>query len=73
MRNTIGEGTMCQRERQLIKLALSYALSNLDDINEVFSDDEVVNGFIKIYSHRDSEILREVEEQEILDLIDLFD
>ena len=73
MRNTIGEGIMCQRKRQLIKLALSYALSNLDDINEAFSDDEVVNGFIKIYNHDDSEILREVEEQEILDLIDLFD
>ena len=54
MRNTIGEGTMCHRERALVRLALSYVVA-------------------KINKDNDSVILREVEEREILDLINLFD
>ena len=73
MRNIIDEGTMCQRERQLIKLALSYTVSNLDDVNEAFGDEEVIDGFIKLYGDNDSEIFREAQEQEILDLMNLFE
>jgi hypothetical protein len=73
MRNSIGEGTMCQRERHIIKILLSYGLSNLDDINECFSDDDTLDGFIKIHKDNDSEILTEVCEQEVVELIELFD
>ena len=73
MRNTIGEGTMCHRERTLVRLALSYVVANLDDVNECFESDETLEGFIKISKDNDSVILREVEEREILDLINLFD
>jgi hypothetical protein len=73
MRNTIGEGTMCHRERALVRLALSYVVANLDDVNECFESDETLEGFIKINKDNDSVILREVEEREILELINLFD
>lgn len=73
MRNTIGEGTMCHRERTLVRLALSYVVANLDDVNECFESDEILEGFIKINKDNDSVILREVEEREILELINLFD
>ena len=73
MRNTIGEGTMCHRERALVRLALSYVVANLDDVNECFESDETLEGFIKISKDNDSVILREVEEREILELINLFE
>jgi len=72
MRNTIGEGLMCHRERHLVRLALNYTVANLDDVNECMTDDDTLEGFIKIYNDNDSEILREAQEQELLELIDLF-
>jgi hypothetical protein len=57
---------LTDREMLLLRVVLSYALSNLDDINEAFSDR--IDGWIKL----GNEITKNLTEEDVEKLKDKF-